>query len=343
MKLQVFVTILAYFCTFSLGFSNEALLKEAKKGSNNIIELTTRNYKRILEGPRDSFILVFLTASAPQIGCSICMEAGEEYNMVVSSWFKDHPDGLSTKGAEPKGLFFAKADIKDPQNIPEIFQFYSLQHVPRFLLFSPGGDINTYDVIDLMGNPGIERASNIVNSLKGATKITDFKIYKPIDWSFAMIGAVATFVTVYLFKRHSTVMINLLTMKPLWATLWTSFIILMLGGYMYNTIRNAQLAGVGEGGEIMYFMPNQTQNQFKIETQVVGVLYTALAASVLGLIIGIPKLRTYFKGKGHMYEAILSILLTTVVYALFAGLTAIFNIKHPGYPFQLIKLSSLFK
>lgn len=345
MRLQILFTICAFLQSLCVALSHDKLLALSEKGPNNVIELTDSNFKRVLGSPRDSYILVFLTASAPQVGCSICLEAADEFKMVANSWFTDHPDGASTKAKEARRLFFAKSDLKDAQHIPQIFGFYSLQHVPRLLLFSPGKDINKYKIIDLAGDPGQERALQIINSLRSATNIDDFNLHLPVDWTLSIVIAVLTFVAVYIFKRHRSLVAKLVNMRPLWAIVWTLFIILMLGGYMYNNIRNAQLAGVGPKGEVLYFLPNQTQNQFKIETQVIGVIYASLTVSLLFLIFGIPKLKDLYKGskRGQLLEAASTILFAAIIYAFFAGLTAVFNIKQPGYPFQLMKLSSLFK
>lgn len=345
MKIQLLLAITALLQWFCVALPYNQLLQESQKSSSNVIELTDKNFKRILGSPRDSYIVLFLTASAPQVGCSICLEAADEFKMIVNSWFKDHPEAVTTKGREAKSLFFAKSDLKDPQHIPKIFQFYNLQHVPRLLLYSPGGDINSYKIIDLAGNPGKDRAVQLINSVKAETKISDFNLYLPTDWSLSIVVAFVTFTVIYLFKKHSNLVVKLINLKPIWATTWTFFIILMLGGYMYNNIRNAQLAGVGSKGEIMYFLPGQTQNQFKIETQVVGVIYASITASILALIVGIPKLSSHYKGSstGSLVEAVTNILFAVFVYAFFAALTSVFSIKQPGYPFQLMKLSSVFK
>ncbi|QLL31399.1 hypothetical protein HG536_0B02620 [Torulaspora globosa] len=345
MKIQLLLAFATLFQWFCMALRYDKLLEESRKNFGNVIELTDTNYKRILGTPRDSYILVFLTASAPQVGCSICLEAADEFKMIANSWFKDHPDAVSKKGREAKSLFFAKSDLKDPQHIPQIFQFYSLQHVPRLFLFAPGGDMQSYQIIDLAGNAGKDRALQLISSLKAETKIEDFVLHLPVDWSLSIAVAFVTFTVVYLFKRHSELMSRLFSLRPLWAVSWTFFVILMLGGYMYNNIRNAQLAGVGSKGEIMYFLPGQSQHQFKIETQVVGVIYASLTASLLALIVGIPKLRDHYQGSSSMtlLEVASNILLAAIVYAFFAGLTSVFSIKQPGYPFQLMKLSSLFK
>lgn len=345
MRLQILLAICAFFQSLCLAMSHDKLLALSEKGSNHIIDLTDSNFKRVLGSPRDSYILVFLTASAPQVGCSICLEAADELKMIANSWFEDHPEGISTKGKEPQSLFFAKSDLNDAKHIPKIFTFFSLQHVPRLLLFSPGEEITKYKIIDLAGDAGQERALQIINSLKSVTNIPDFNLHLPIDWTLSIVMAVLTFVSVYILKRHRNLVTKLVRMNSLWATFWTFFIILMLGGYMYNNIRNAQLAGVGQNGEIMYFLPNQTQNQFKIETQVVGVIYASLTVSLLFILFGIPKLREMYQDstRGQILEAASNILFALIIYAFFAGLTAVFNIKQPGYPYQLMKISSFFK
>ncbi|AQZ10454.1 OST3 (YOR085W) [Zygosaccharomyces parabailii] len=333
-------TILAGLC---MAIKNEELLKRSRKSSDRIIELTDSNFQKILGTGRDAWIMVFLTSSSPQIGCNTCLEAADEFKLISSSWFKDHPEGLSTAGEKDASLFFAMSDLKD-KAIPDIFRFYGLEHVPRFFLFGPGGGINDYDIIDLLGSPGIDRTLNLANAVKQATEIPDLKLYQPMNWSVIIISAVVTFTTVYMFKRHYALTTRVLSMRPLWAVLWTSFIIMMLGGYMFNSIRGSQLAGVAENGDLIYFLAGQSQAQFKIETQVVGVIYGTLAAAIVCLTLAVPKVRNYYKDsrKTPFVETSISVILAIVIYAFFAGLTTIYEIKQPGYPYSLTRFSSFF-
>lgn len=344
MKAQSIFNVWAMMVGFCFAIKNDQLLEKSRKNSDHIIELTDNNFKKILGTGRDAWIMVFLTSSSPQIGCSTCLEAADEYRLIASSWFKDHPLGVSTAGEEDKHLFFAISDLND-QTIPETFKYFGLEHVPRFFLFGPGGDIKDYQVIDLLGNPGMERASNLASAIKQVTEISDLKIYQPINWSVAITSAVVTFTTVYMFKRHYAFTTRILSMRPLWAILWTSFIIMMLGGYMFNSIRGSQLAGVADNGDLIYFLAGQSQAQFKIETQIVGVLYGTLASTVVCLALAVPQLKKFYKNsrKRPFVEASVSVIFAILVYAFFAGFTSIYEIKQPGYPYSLAKLSSLFK
>lgn len=343
MQLQVFFCLWALLSGVCMAITNEKLLQRSHKNGDNIIELTDSNYQRILGTGRDAWIMVFLTSSSPQIGCSTCIEAAEEYRLLAKSWFKDHPDGVSREGDEETSLFFAISDLTGSK-IPEVFTFYGLEHVPRFFLFGPGGSIREYETIDLMNNAGIDRVLGMAAEIKTRTNIPDFNIYQPTNWSLIITTAFVTFCISYMFKRHYEFTMKILSMKSLWALAWTVFIILMISGYMFNLIRGAQLAGVDGNGNILYFLPNQS-SQFKIETQVLSVIYGSLAAAIVGLVFAVPKLKSYYKGtsKASAVEIGSSALLAIVIYGFFAGLTTVYEIKQPGYPYPLAKISSLFK
>lgn len=344
MKLQILFSLWSFVAGICMAITNDNLLQRSRKGSDNIIELTDGNYQRILGTGRNAWIMVFLTSSSPQIGCATCIEAADEYKLLAKSWFKDHPDGVSTAGEEETSLFFAISDLKGSK-IPEIFTFYGLEHVPRFFLFAPGGNIREYETIDLMNNGGMERVLGLAGSIKKITNIPDFNIYQPMNWSLIITTALITFGISYMFKRHYELTVKLLSMRPLWALVWTLFVILMLGGYMFNLIRGSQLAGVGKDGDLIYFLPGQSSSQFKIETQITGVIYSGLAAAIVGLVLAVPKLKSYYKGssKSTIVEVGSSAIFAIVVYTFFAGLTSIYEIKQPGYPYPLTKISSLFK
>ncbi|CAR27373.1 hypothetical protein ZYGR_0I06470 [Zygosaccharomyces rouxii] len=344
MQYQVLLSLWSLVAGLCMAITNDNLLQRSRKSSDNIIELTDGNYQRILGTGRNAWIMVFLTSSSPQIGCATCIEAADEYKLLAKSWFKDHPEGVSTAGEEEASLFFAISDLKDSK-IPETFSFYGLEHVPKFFLFGPGGNIREYETIELMSGGGMERVLGLVSDIKKSTNIPDFNIYQPMNWSLISIVAFTTFCISYMFKRHYELTTKILSMRPLWALVWTFFTILMLGGYMFNLIRGSQLAGVGENGDLVYFLPNQSSSQFRIETQITGVIYSGLAAAVVGLVLAVPKLKSYYKGtsKSTIVEVGSSVVFAIMVYAFFAGLTSIYEIKQPGYPYPLTKVSSLFK
>ncbi|CCD23436.1 dolichyl-diphosphooligosaccharide--protein glycotransferase OST3 NDAI_0B04020 [Naumovozyma dairenensis CBS 421] len=347
MKLCIYSSVLTILslCTFgALALDNASLLKEARKSSDNIINVSGKDYETILSGHRDANILVLFTSNSPQFGCSLCAELESEYEALVSSWFHDHPDALSKDDSE-KALFFAKAMVKSPQNIPKIFADFGIEQIPRLHLLKAGSN-NMLDseIVDIPADKDIARVQHLINALKSATSITDFEVHEKVNWGSTIITAVSVFIIVFLLKKHTYIATYLLNSRLVWGVLSVSFIILMIGGHMFNKIRNTMLAGTSKNGEIIYFIPNDFQNQFAIETQAIGVVYGILATMVVTLAIGIPKLGELYKGnkRRSVVEASFSILCALFVYMFFAALTYVFNLKTGGYPFQLLKISSLF-
>ncbi|CCC68753.1 hypothetical protein NCAS_0B06690 [Naumovozyma castellii] len=341
--IKVFFTLLSIFGTLATSLGNDKLLKAANKRSNKVINLTNKNYKRILNDSQDANLIVLFSTTSAQFGCNLCAELESEFDNIVASWFQDHPDATS-KLDPSKALFFAKADVKNPQNIPEVFTYYKLAQIPRIYFFPAGQDMDTFTVLEMPQEPGMSRVHNLIEIIKHVVQIEDFTTHEPVNWSSFIITTITVFISVFILRKNTSVALRLLSSKIIWGVLSGCFIILMISGQMFNKIRNTMLAGTTQEGEIIYFMPNDFQNQFAIETQVIGVTYGVLAALLIVLVIGIPKLTDAYKksNRRSVIEASFSILCAVLIYMFFSALTYVFGIKSSSYPYQLTKLARLF-
>lgn len=81
-----------------------------KEGESGPIYLTDRTFEKVVNGPREYDILVLLTATGPQYGCTFCRVFDPEYKLVAQSWHKAH----KKLGG---GLVFATADISQAGKI----------------------------------------------------------------------------------------------------------------------------------------------------------------------------------------------------------------------------------
>ncbi|SMN20189.1 similar to Saccharomyces cerevisiae YOR085W OST3 Gamma subunit of the oligosaccharyltransferase complex of the ER lumen [Maudiozyma saulgeensis] len=328
--------------TTALAATREELAIKAQKSPNGIIELDDYSFKDTLDAPRDFYLVALLTCTEPGVGCTACFEFNPVFETIAESWVRDHAEGISLEDPS-KALYFARADLSDASAVPEIFKFYNIERVPRLMFFTPGGSIHDYHLLNLPQQKANAGASEFITNLKIAVGINDYQIHEPRDWSTVMITAIATFAIVYLFRKHNKVITAVISSKFVWGILCCAFITLMSGGYMYNKMRGTPLAGSDNNGGVVYFWPNEFQNQYGIESQIVSVLYGALSILFLALVLGIPNLSSFYKGSasGAMIITVICTVLVVVIYALFAGLTSLFSIKSPRYPFELIKISSL--
>ncbi|EJS41697.1 ost3p [Saccharomyces arboricola H-6] len=347
----LFLVSLIFFCGAytrpALAMSTSGLLKLANKSPKHIIPLKDASFENVLAPPHENvYIVALFTATAPEIGCSLCLELESEYDTIVGSWFDEHPDAKSANS--DTSIFFAKVNLEDPsKTIPKAFQFFQLNNVPRLFIFQPNSPSTLdYKIINISTDAGAERMKQIIQAIKQLSQVNDFSLQLPTDWTPIITSTVITFITVLLFKKQSKLMFSIISSRIVWATLSTLFIICMISAYMFNQIRNTQLAGVGPKGEVMYFLPNEFQHQFAIETQVMVLIYGALTALVIVLVKGIPFLRSHLypdAKKSYFVDAVLASFCALFIYIFFAALTTVFSIKSPAYPFPLLRISVPFK
>ena len=334
--------VLLCVCRLAAAASREDLAIRAAKAPNGIIPLDDFSFKDVLDGPRDFYIVALLTCTEPGVGCSACFEFNPVFDAIANSWVADHPDGVS-RDDPSKALYFAKADLEDAQAVPEIFKFYNIERVPRLMFFTPDGSIQDYHLLNLPQQKAFAGVAEFISNLKIAAGIPDYEVHQPRDWSTIIIAAFVGFTVVYLGRKHSEAVRAVVTSKYIWGLASCAFIALMAGGYMYNKMRGTPMAGSDQEGNVIYFWPNEFQNQYGIESQIVSVIYSLLSAVFVALVLGVPKLEKYYAGSASGATVVAGIvsLLVLVTYVLFAGLTNLFAIKSPRYPFELVKISAL--
>lgn len=338
MKFVQLLQLLALVLQWALAYTREELASLAQKSSDHIITIRDSNFKNLLQGPHDATLFVVLTTTSPQFGCALCMSAESDWVALAESWFREHPDGVSKKDPS-KALFFAKADVRNPSNIPSIFNYYQVSTVPKVMLFSEGADMDTFSELPLAGESGAERVTFYIEHLKKEMNISDFNYYQPIDWSSTALTCFLVFSFVLLLKKKYQYIRKYIASKYAWAVAMVTFIILMLGGYMYNQIRHPRLAGVGKEGELIYFIQGEIQNQYAMETQVVGTLYGIITVIIIALVVGIPQVETYYKKnvqKANLVTTFGSVLLSILLLFAFSAYVRSFQIKNPAYPFSLL-------
>lgn len=343
---NIVLCIFTLFACLSECASNKKLLQETKKGYKNVIKLTDSNFRNILKPTNDSHVIVFLTATQDDIGCTLCQAMESEYYTLAESWFKTHPDGLNDpKETGSKGFFFAKADYSEGGN-SQVFQHFKAAQVPLLYVFAPTDDpnanINTFQQLNIPATTpaGDQRVEMLINSFIHYFDLKNYKLYKPVDYVSRGITISATIIFIVLLNKFSKPVIAIIKSKILWAVISTGFIIVMCNGYMFNKIRNSPYAGHSNGG-VEYFQGGM-QSQYAIETQIVSFLYAVLGLAVLLLAKLVPYLSQYYLKQQKQYNAatsslILTVVLLAIVFFFSSALMFVFRMKYPGYPFKLLK------
>lgn len=326
--------------------TNDKLYKEAQK-NNGVIQLTNTNFHKVLGGKRDAHVVLLLTATNPQVGCTLCIEFESEFSQVAQSWQQDHPKGLSSDGES--GLFFARADY-EPRRNGEVFTHFKVNNVPRVFVLPPGDDMDLFRIMNLPAESGATRVAWVIQSLSELTGFNDYKMHEPINWGSVIITSLSTAIVTFIVKKNTAIAARVITSKAVWGVGTVFVIVLWISGYMFNSIRGSQYAGVSaDGSKVLYFLEGQQQNQFGVETQIVSVIYGALIANILCLIKFVPYAKKFYAhdrngkptpSKAILIELTLALTFSSFLYLSYSALVAVFRLKSVGYPFKLFKFPS---
>lgn len=306
-----------------------------------MISLTDSNFEQILDSRREADIILMLTATAPQVGCSLCIEMAPDFQSVANSWFSDHANGLSNE-VEGAGLFFAKVDFN--QHTKKVFQYFGLNNVPAFFVFRAGGErASEYEQVTVTSEPGGNHLQFLADRFKKVVQIPDFVVYEPINWGSTLITTVVVGGTTFILKKYTASAIRILTFRPLWGAAVSFLIITLIAGAMFVRIRGSQFSGASrDGTAIIYFLEGQLSNQYAIETQIITVLYSVLGSSLIGLICVVPGIQKWYSSKnqstkGALIQLTLVVFLSVTIFVFYSALLAVFALKSHGYPFRLFK------
>lgn len=315
--------LVSLFLALVTALNSKQLAKQTHKSPlDGIIKLTKSNFQRVLDGPRDSHILVLLTATSPQVGCTACLAIHSEFEKLARSWHIDHPEG--------DDLFFARADFAD--GYPEIFQKFQLNSVPRLYLYKPTQEVTPltvgFDALNIP--PASDFAPHIASALKDLAGC-EIHIYEKTDYSSIITTFIVAAITVFLSKRYNSAVRKVLGSRPLWGGATVIAIILFISGYMFNVIRNTPYIRPAQDGGIEYFIRGQ-QQQLGAEVQVMTIIYCILAFCTVSLIN---------KAKVIKDERIQLIVVSAVSFSIFVSfstLLCLFRYKSQGYPFRLLNV-----
>jgi len=302
--------------------SAEALRFSALAASSpdGVIKLDSKTFDAITTGYREWSVVVQLTALGSEFKCAPCKQFDPNFRAVSKAWRK-------VPAKERDTHFFASLDFQDGR---DIFQRLGLNSAP-FVNFYPAKlgsrapasgktDPWSYDF-----NSNAFDALTLAEQLSPSTPVPiPFK--EPLNYPLIVSGAV-TFLFTLLAARFFWMFFSSIFMSRwTWGFITIVTSLVMCSGFMFVRIRNMPLMVNSKNG----WIANGFQTQYGMETNVISVLYGALAFSFIALTLLVPKIPTAGRQRAGVY------LWTTALMVLYSLLVTFFRLKNPGYPFGLI-------
>lgn len=325
MKLWVSLVVSAWLWLAALAAYSNAEMRQllAAKANGGVLELTEANYENYLAGARDYDAVVFMTSDSSQINCILCRDTDPKFRIVANSWNRAFPSGLPDK----RDIYFFKAEFGSNK---KLFQQMQLDSIPKIFHYPPqpqGADPNAW-IKDNHQYQFLQGEQEIlirqwIMSITGAS----FDIYIPTDYSRVLMNACITFAVIMLIRRFRAPLASLIVSPFVWGSLSLVAILLFLGGYMFNQIRNTPF--LKESGDRIEYIAPGPQSQYGLETQLLSTLYGLLS---LVFVVLVNKVGTMRNAKVQFFAVALT---TALLYLLYSLLLSIFAQKHRGYPYGM--------
>nr|KAJ3421020.1 oligosaccharyl transferase subunit ost3/OST6 [Polyrhizophydium stewartii] len=276
------------------------------------IPLTSDSFAVFTERPRNYTLFVLLTTSLPEHG-----QFGVQYRHVTKAW---------SRVFEPGKLYFSELDFKVGQ---EVFAKLGIQSVPLMFRFPPTeGPLaiqGQYDIYDF-NRHGME-AQPFVEFVEAKTGVK-IPYSKPVDYTNAIISGVllaSAIIAGYLFWDQITRVFHI---PHLWLSGSWLMIVVMCGGYMWNTIRNPPFVGQHNGQA--HLISGGFQYQFGVETFIVAGLYSVVSLSLLLLVAYVPTIKNVEEQRRITWVTVLVFVVT------YSFTLNFFKVKIGNYPFRLL-------
>ncbi|CAO1635629.1 unnamed protein product [Sympodiomycopsis kandeliae] len=343
---MLLAVVLATLSTSTLAKPPKSFLSRAAQSPSGVVHLDSKGYNSIVHqgvAERGDYSLsILLTAlKTPGVDCQPCQAFQPEYENLSKAWKKKNGKNFAKGDA---GHYFVQVEFSEGK---EVFMQMGLSHAP-VLVFLPAGKPGNQGVQFDFNQHGFE-AGAVANYLSKALD-RDIGYRKPFPWrsvlTFSAGAGLVTVAFLFAISKFNTYLEHQARLEgntsgggPVglhWRQVagWffqlfsLAVITIMCSGYMWNNIRSAPYVGMKNGGKIEYFTAG-FQNQLGVETQIVSVIYTVLAFSVVALTLLVPGQRDPTKQRLGVY--VWSFIFLAGVSVLFA----VFRIKNPSYPFRL--------
>ncbi|KAI9173293.1 oligosaccharyl transferase subunit ost3/OST6 [Blastocladiella emersonii ATCC 22665] len=292
---------------------------------SNVLTLDSTAFNVLVDAPRNYSVVVLLTAMDPQVGCAACHQFDPEFRAAAMSW-------QWAKGQHP--LYFASLDFVGGRDVyaklglnsaPNVY-FYPATEGP-FALPAPEdkGEFVDYQLArrGIAGEALVEWLSTQVNE--------KFTFQLPPDYTKHVAAAFGVLVLALTYRYVLLAVQLVFTNRKLYALGSLVAILLFNAGTMWNSIRQPPFVVQGRNGQTEYISQGM-QQQHGIETQISALLHGTCAFAVVALIVAVPKVHS------ALLQRALVVALLTVLVGCYSVVMRVFNVKSPGYPFQLLPL-----
>lgn len=314
------------------GLARDQLAALTRKAAGKPIAVTNDNYEAILNGPRDYHLLLLLTSEAPQINCVLCREFVPDYNLVATSWFKDHPKGVPQTDDASQGadVYFLTSEFVESRNLFDLFQ---LNNIPKLYHFGPSTDARPNAFVTQFDEYLFFQGDHkeMIASWAGHSTGHKFQIHIPPNYTRIATNAFVTFTVAMLVYKFFPQFQSFVGSKALWGGLSLIAVLLLTSGYMFNQIRGVPYFREHGNGRVEYFAPGQ-QSQFGVETQILSFVYGSLSVLVVALIKKAPQI------KNSHVNLIAVVVSSALVFFFYSLLLSIFGAKGTGYPYQFLRI-----
>ncbi|ODV91766.1 hypothetical protein CANCADRAFT_30099 [Tortispora caseinolytica NRRL Y-17796] len=295
--------------------SLEEILSRSK-GGQPIEIFSDDEVKTILAEPREDTVIFVFTALDPSINCEPCRMFKPTFELLAKSWYTKHSGGL--------GLQFAFTDFK---NNRETFQRLQILQAPLIKIY-PGKRAAFSEEIQYTPTSAHMPAEYVAKEISQLIGI-ELKINRPTDWATVFLKlsiGLLVLTSVYFTARHiRTIIFN----KFIWTIISIFLYLTFVSGSMFNNIRHVPYVGGDGHGNPAYFA-NGLSMQFAVESQIVTLLYGALAFAVIALATRAAT------NKNPSVQAVTVFSWLFVLYTVNAYLVSVFSSKQGGgYPFHL--------
>lgn len=153
-------------------------------------------------------------------------------------------------------------------------------------------------------------------------------INRPVNWGRIAIMTTGTLGAITVAAVAYPYLLPILSNRNLWAAISLIAILLFTSGHMFNQIRGTvYIAGDGKGG-VSYFAGG-FQNQYGLESQIVGAIYAVLAFATISLALKVPRMAD------PKSQQVAVIVWGAVMFGMYSFLLSVFRVKNGGYPFWL--------
>ena len=266
--------------------------------------------------PRNYSMIIMFTALTTARRCIICKEVAEEYQVVADSFRR-----RSHENPGSNEIFFAMVDFDKGA---DVFQVMNIEQAPVFIHFPAKGRPKKVDNMDLSR---VGYHSEAIAKFVAERTGVHIRVVKPPNYRIVGILSMITFLIgciIYLRRDN----LEFLQNPKAWGILIVGFVIIMMSGQMWNSIRGPPIAQKSSSG--VEYIHENAQMQYVLESYIIIMLYG-------GIVVGVIMMTDASFIKGNVTKrrtfSVIGLALMAFFYSLMLSL---FRSKAEGYPFSFL-------